>query len=361
MGFSPHIRFLLLLLTLGFSSCNGGSSTARLNDAVLPESLRGGLTVRGPEANEAFRQWRDALPQEATLPISAHYVLEATFLQTNPDPAIPNRKGSAVGDFSYQGIDTQRSRVDAFMVLQLPEEKNDWNLTGTMLFDDFYTRAWGTANGIADIDPEKIYAVQFQQSVFESAYASLTRLMPKFLSSLESYGIAGSAFLRGDSVVSPAHLWHPRNILSLTESALSCRSLRFEDNRIACKLGLDLSEGSPLHSTFSALLHGPEQGLLAAWANSLVIDAVFEARTGVLIGIQFEATYPPAAALTGAATTSIAFSLESTDLAWSIADLDRALARPEIDPFDLTAMLQLADKFLREQGDKMDAQQDFNF
>ena len=362
MGFSPRIGFLCLLLFVALIGCNGGSSTAQLSDAVLPASLRGGLTVHGAEAAEAFHQWRDALPQETTLPVSVDYALNAKFTQESSDAETPTRKGSATGDFSYQGIDAQRSRMDGFMVLRLPEESNDWNLTGSMLFDDFYTRAWGTAHGIAKIDPDKIYAAQFEQAVFESAYASLTRLMPKFLNRLEGYGIAGSAFLHEGAAVAPAHLFHPRHFLDLTQTALSCRSLRFEDNRIDCKLGLNLSEGSPLHSIFSNMLgDGIEEGLLIAWANGLVVDAVFEARTGVLIGAKFEATYPPAAILTGAPTTTIAFALESTDLEWTIVDLDRALARPEVDAFDMTAMLQLADKFLREHGDKLDAENDMDF
>lgn len=343
------------------SACNGGSSTARLNDAVLPDALLGGLTVSGPEAVEAFNQWRDALPTEATLPVSASYALNAKFERISKDPEISNLSGSATGDFTYQGIDDQRSRLDAFMVLRLPEEESDWNLTGSMLFDDFYTRAWGTAHGIGKIDPDKIYAVQFEQSVFERAYASLTRLMPKFLNKLDGYGVAGSAFLHEGAAVAPAHLFHPRHFLNLTQTAFSCRSLRFEDNRIDCKLGLDLSEGSPLHAIFSNLLDGPEQGLLVAWANTLVIDAVFEARTGVLIGAKFQATYPPVASLTGAPVTNIEFALESTSLEWTIHDMDRALARPEVDPFDLTAMLNLADKFLREQSDKIDAENDHDF
>ncbi|MDA0667221.1 MAG: hypothetical protein O3A95_03415 [Planctomycetota bacterium] len=361
MGFSPRNGFIFLLLLVSLSACNGGSSTAQLNDAVLPESLRGGLTVSGPEAAETFNQWRDALPQAATLPVSVDYTLNAKFEQQSSDPEISSLSGSATGNFTYQGIDAQRSRLDAFLVLRLPEKDANWNLTGSMLCDDFFTRAWGTAHGIAEVDPDKVYAVQFEQTVFERAYSSLTRLMPKFLNSLEGYGIAGSAFLREGAAIAPAHLFHPRHFLDLTVTAISCRSLRFEDNRIDCKLGLNLNEGTPLHAIFSNLLDGPEQALLTLWANSIVIDAVFEARTGVLIGAKFQATYPPAAALTGASTTTIEFVFESTEIEWMIQDLDRALDRPDVDAFDLTAMLQLADKFLREQGDKMDAEKDFEF
>ena len=361
MGFSPRISFLFLLFLAFLGGCNGGSSTAKLHDAVLPASLRGGLTVRGPEAVEAFNQWRDALPQGTTLPVSVDYTLNARFAQENSNAETPSRSGSATGNFTYQGIDAQRSRLDAFMVLRLPEETSDWNLTGSMLCDDFYTRMWGTAHGIENINPDKVYAAQFEQDVFESTYISLTRLMPKFLNRLEGYGIAGSTFLHEGAAANPAHIFHPRHFIDLTKTALSCRSLRFEDNRIDCKLGLDLSEGSPLHSAFSNMLDGPEQGLLAAWANGLVIDAVFEARTGVLIGAKFEATYPPAAKLLGESTTTIEFAFEASELEWTIADLDRALARPDVDHLDLTAMLQLADKFLREQGDKMDAENDTDF
>lgn len=361
MGFSPRIGFVFFLSLTALGACNGGSPTAQLHDAVLPESLRGGLTVSGPEAVAAFHQWRDALPQAATLPVYVHYALNAKFARKSSDPEISSLSGSATGDFTYQGIDTQRSRLDAFMVLRLPEEEANWNLTGSMLFDDFYARAWGTAHGLAKVDPDKVYAVQFEQAVFERAYASLTRIMPRFSSYLEGYGIASSALLREVAVVAPAHLFHPRHFLKLTEAALSCRSLRFEDNRIDCTLGLNLSEGSPLHAIFSNMLDGPEQGLLAAWANSIVIDAAFEARTGVLIGAKFQATYPPAAVLTGAPTTTIEFALESTQIEWMILDLERTLTRPDVEASDLTAMLQLADKFLRAQNNKMDAEKDFDF
>jgi len=349
-----------LLVAAPLLSCSGGSGTADLDDAVLPESMRGGLTVSGPEAASAFEEWRDALPQQASLPVTMNYALDAKYSRKNPDPEVLGISGSAVGNFSFQGIDDQRSRLDAFMVLNLPDQDTKWNLTGSMLFDGFYMRAWGTAGGVDAIDPDKIYAVQFQQSVFERTYASMTRLMPKFLNNLEGYGIAGSAFFRDESV-EPAQLMHPRYFLDLTRTALSCRSLRYADDKIYCKLGLDLREGSPLHDVFQNLFDGPEKAILALWTETTLVDAVFEARSGVLLGVNFAATYPPTASFTDSPSYTLDFTFESTDLQWSIADLDRALTPPDTNLIDLTAMLQLADKFLREQSDRLDAENDPEF
>ena len=360
MSFLPRLSFTFLLVAVAVLSCSKGSGTARLNDAVIPESMRGGLTVSGPGAAGAFEEWRDALPQEASLPVVINYALDAKYSSKSPDPDVQALSGSAVGNFTFQGIDDQRSRLDAFMVLDLPDHDSKWNLTGNMLFDGFYMRAWGTAGGVDGINPDKIYAVQFQQGVFEKTYGSMTRLMPKFLNNLEGYGIAGSAFFR-DQGVDPAQLFHPRYFLDLTRTALSCRSLRYADEKIYCKLGLDLREASPLHDIFQNLFDGPEKALLAVWTETTLVDAVFEARSGVLLGVNFEATYPPTAAFTNSPSFSLEFTLESTKLEWSIADLDRALAPPDANPIDLTAMLQLADKFLREQGDRMDAENDSDF
>ncbi|PCJ53696.1 MAG: hypothetical protein COA70_08375 [Planctomycetota bacterium] len=322
--------------------------------------MRGGLTVSGPAAAGTFEEWRDALPEEASLPVTVNYALDAKYSSKNPDPDVANVSGSAVGNFTFQGIDDQRSRLDAFMVLDLPNNNSKWNLTGSMLFDGFFMRAWGTAGGVKGIDPDKIYAVQFQQGVFESTYASMTRLMPKFLNNLEGYGIAGSAFFR-DQGVEPAQLFHPRYFLDLTRTALSCRSLRYADDKIYCKLGLDLRESSPLYDVFQNLFEGPEQAILALWTETTLVDAVFEARSGVLLGVNFSATYPPTAAFTNSPSISLDFTLESTDLEWTVADLDRALAPPDTNLIDLTTVLQLADKFLREQSDRLDAENDPEF
>jgi len=359
MGRLSPAPLLALLGCLTLGACNGGTPKAKLYDAIVPQSLRGGLTVSGPEALEAFQQWRDALATEVILPVSIQYSLNANFERQNPETKEVTH-GKAVGNFHYQGIDTNRSRLDAFLVLGLPDSKSDWDLTGTMLCDGFYLRSWGTANGVPGVDPDKTYAVQFQQSAFESTYASIMSLMPKFLDELDSYGISSSAFFRSN-LESPVHAFHPQYFLDLTHTALACHSLRFADNRIYCKLGLDLSEGSPLYSAFQLLLDAPEKALLMVWANTTLVDAVFEARTGVLIGLKFDATYPPGAALTNAPLTKIHFTLESSDLEWSIADLDRALDRPDIRTIDLTAMLTIAGKFLRETENQLDAADDTDF
>lgn len=341
-------------------ACSGGTGNARLPELQLPPSLEGGAELDGAAAEEAFAAWRQGLSTDPILPISVEYTLTS---KVELERAAEALKGHANGSFRFQGVDGDRSRLDAFLTLQGPEWENEWNLTGTLQFDGFYVRAWGTAGGMEGIDPDRTYAVQFAQGVFEDAYASLRRLMPKFLEELQESGIAGSALLAQaqEEEVSAVQMFHPARFLTLVDSAFDCRAIRFEDGRIHCTFALDLSEDAPLRPAFESLLGAAPEDL-QVWAEATTIEEIFDAQTGLLLGVEFEAQHTFAQGSEDESSAALAFRLEASDLVWRIEDLDRVIARPaEVDPLDLTAMLKLADQFLREKGDELEADGDFEF
>ena len=359
MGPLPRLHARPTLSLLLLCACNGGVSSARLPQLNLPASLQGGAIVDGPAAEQAYRQWLETLTADVILPLSIHYSLDARIEARHSATEV--YQGSAVGEFHFQGIDAQRSRFDAFLVLAMAEEDRDWNLTGSLLFDGFFVRAWGTASGVPRVDPDKTYAVQFTQEAFENTYGSLVRLMPKFLNALEGRGIAGTAFLARDPDSSVVQIFHPANFLGLASSAFTCRSIRYQDERIYCTLTLNLDQDSPLRPVFQSWIEVSDQDL-RAWSDAITFEEVFEARTGVLLSVVFGAEFNPEPQDPQTFSAEMRFELRTTDLEWRIPDLDRALARPDgLDPLDLTALLLVADKFLREKGDELEAEQDRDF
>lgn len=341
-------------------SCSGGGGSARLPELQIPENLAGGATLEGPAAEEAFTAWRTALSTDPILPMSVRYSLNSKVELTRDGQQL---EGGADGEFRFQGIDRDRTRLDAFLILDGLEWEKDWNLTGTLQFDGFFVRAWGTASGIKGIDPDRTYAVQFGQQVFVDTYASLRRLMPKFLKGLRESGIAGGALLAQaqEAEISAVQMFHPARFLTLVDRAFVCRAIRYEEERLHCTFSLDLSEDSPLRPAFESLLGAaPEE--LRTWAETTIIEEVFEAHTGLLVGVNFLAEHTFSLGEEEEATAILQFQLTATELDWRVADLDRAISRPDdVDPLDLTAMLKLADKFLREKEAEMDAEEDFEF
>ncbi|MHC4823149.1 MAG: hypothetical protein ACYTEP_03930 [Planctomycetota bacterium] len=357
MGFRlPIIALPVLAVCL---SCSGGTGTARLPELNVPAALADGTTLQGAAAETAFAEWRNALSTDPILPMSVRYSLNSKVELTRDGQQL---EGGADGEFRFQGMDRDRTRLDAFLILDGLEWEQDWNLTGTLQFDGFFVRAWGTASGIEGIDPDRTYAVQFAQQVFEDTYASLQRLMPKFLQGLRESGIAGGALLMKaeQEQLSAVQMFHPARFLTLIDSAFVCRSIRHEEDRIHCTFSLDLSEDSPLRPAFESLLGAaPEE--LRTWAETTTIEEVFEAHTGLLVGVNFLAEHTFDIDEEEAAAR-LQFQLTATELEWRVEDLDRAISRPDdVDPLDLTAMLKLADKFLREKEAEMDAEEDFEF
>lgn len=358
MGLRPLLRLSVLLLAGLAGACSGGSATADLPDLNLPAGLENGDALESAAADQAFRDWAGQLPAEPTIPLSVSYQLDAGFTLRSADEG--PLEGSAVGTFDFLFHDRERARADTFLVLALPDQPEPWQLTGTLQFDGFYLRAWGTGNHVPKVDPERIYASQFEQSVLESTYASLTRLMPKLLGALDDRGIPGGALLDRGAEDSPLFLMHPRGLLELTKTAFHCTVLRHDADGLHASFSVDVREGSPLRPMLASVLDVPEE-MLEMVASNFQVDTVLEARTGMILGVSFVASVTPSPLQPEWPDADLHFRLTADDLAWKVASLDDVLDRPEgMTPIDLTAMLQVADKFLRERGDALEAEEDYD-
>ncbi|MGB0954000.1 MAG: hypothetical protein ACPG31_12315 [Planctomycetota bacterium] len=359
MGLRPLLRVYAILLFALCAACSGGSSKAQMPDLQLPEGLGDQATLTEQAAEEAFVSWRTQLPTEPTIPMTVTYQLETGFTLHPEDKE--TLEGSATATIDLLFHDRERARGDAFLVLDLPEQPEPWQLTGTLQFDGFYMRAWGTGNHVPKVDPDHIYASMFDQSTLQSTYASLAQFMPRLLKALGERGVAGRALLGRDVPESVIYLMHPRGLLDLTSNAMHCRSLRHAEGQLFASFALDLREGSPLRPILSRVLETPPE-LLENMANHFTVDAVFEAHTGTLLSSTFEASLKPTILQPDMPNADLHFRLEAQDLQWQVASLDAVIDRPEgVNPIDLSSLLSLADQFIGMEKEELDAEEDFDF
>ena len=357
MGLHPRRFPYAILPALLCLACSGGSSTARLPELDLPAGLSNGGTLTEEAAHEAFLSWTAGLPAEPTIPLSVTYQLDAGFDTRGKEGE--NTSGSAVGTIDFLFYDRERARADAFLVLAMPDQPQPWHLTGSLQFDGFFLRAWGTGDDVPGLDPERIYASQFEQGVLEDTYASLVQLMPRLLRALDDRGVAGSALLDRDLQSSVIDLMHPQGLIELAISAFHCLHLKHDDQGLHATLALDVREGAPLRPLMTSLLDVPPE-LLEAATRRFTVDLLMEPHTGLILGTSFQAEVRPTPLQPDLPHADLHFRLDAQGLQWQVEDLDAVIARPEgLDPLDLTAMLQVADKFLKERGAELDAAEDF--
>lgn len=359
MGLRPLLRAFTVLIFALCISCSGGSSKAQMPDLELPEGLAGGATLTEDAAAQAFAAWRDQLPTEPTIPLSVGYQIDAGFALRPEGEAVV--EGEAVGTLDLLFYDRERARGDAFLALQLPDQEEPWQLTGTLQFDGFYLRAWGTGNHVPRVDPDRIYASQFDQGMLESTYSSLTQLMPRFIDELQDRGVPGAAMLGRDIGKSVIYLMHPNGLLGLTTSTFHCSSLRHESGALYGTFVFDLREGSHARPILETVLDMPGE-MLEKMANRFTIDASFEPHTGLLLSATFEAALAPSILQPDLPNADLHFRLQAQDLKWKVASLDDVLERPaEVDPVDLSALLKIADQFINMEQEKQDVEGDFEF
>lgn len=359
MGLRPLLRMDAMLLLALCAACSGGSSKASMPELQLPDGLSNGATLTEEAADEAYRAWHDQLPHEPTIPMTVTYQLDTGFTLRQENEEV--LEGKATGTFDFLFHDRERARGDAFLVLELPDQPESWQLTGTLQFDGFYLRAWGTGNHVPKVDPDHIYASMFDQGTLQSTYASLARLMPRFMKALGDRGVAGGAMLGRDVPESVIYLMHPRGLLDLTGTAMHCRSLRHEGDQLFASFALDLREGSPLRPMFARILETPPE-LLENMANHFTVDAVFEPHTGTLLSSDFKASLKPSVLQPEMPDADLHFRLEAQNLEWQVASLDAVIDRPEgVDPIDLSSLLTLADQFMTQESQEREAAEDFDF
>ncbi len=353
-----HPRFSCYSLLLILAACNAGNQASSLAGVPVNASLLAGELLQGKAAKEEFIHWQQALPPQPILPLQIEYVLQATFKASSAQQA--NVFGTAKGSFFFQGLDQERARLDTNLQLKLPQREETWQLHGTTQFDGFFLRAWGKAKNVPEVPADQFYAVQLEQTSFRNNFLALEQIMPTFFQQLRLHGVPPYSILQLRPGWDPAHIFHPQRLQNAFGNTLACQSLQLKNNQLHASFQFQPQQQSQWAEIWQHLM--PVQSLSwKDWDPEVRCQATFEARTGIVLSLNFTASFASKIHPQKEYFTLTMF-LDANNLSWSAPSTAQLLQRPKNLRFrDLTPMMDLATKFIQQQVGEAEAEKDFDF